>query len=176
MGMFLVRKIEKATRARRSAGTPLVPFQSFSERIFCEEMNKNKRRRAWLQATANAHHSVMKTKTMVGGRLRIGRWGIVLALVWSMVVLISYFWNAHQAHSLLLDQARAELRANFFKDLTFCRWASRQGGVYVPVTETQQPDPYVDFLPERDVTTPSGRHLTLIDPALMMKQFNELSH
>jgi diguanylate cyclase (GGDEF)-like protein/PAS domain S-box-containing protein len=92
-----------------------------------------------------------------------------------MVLLTSYFWNAHQVQSLLLDQARTELRANFFKDQTFRLWATRHGGVYVPVTETQQPDPYIDFLPERDVLTPSGRVLTLINPALMVRQFNELA-
>lgn len=109
------------------------------------------------------------------GGLRIGRWGGILAVAWSAVIIVSYFWNAHQARSLLLDQARTELRANFFKDLTFRQWATHHGGVYVPVTETQRPDPYIEFIPERDVVTPSGRLLTLINPALMVRQFNELS-
>lgn len=111
----------------------------------------------------------------VGAGLRLGRWGIALALLWSGLVLVSYFWNAHQTRALLLDQARTELRANFFKDLTFRRWATLHGGVYVPVTEYQAPDPYIDFMPERDVITPSGRVLTLINPALMVRQFNEMA-
>lgn len=49
------------------------------------------------------------------------------------------------------------------------------GGVYVPVTEQVQPDPYISYIPERDVRTPSGRLLTLINPALMVRQFNELA-
>lgn len=117
----------------------------------------------------------MKHKKSKSGSLRIGRWGIVLAVVWSGLVLVSYFWNAHQTRSLLLDQASTELRANFFKDLTFRQWATRHGGVYVPVTESQQPDPYIEFIPERDIVTPSGRQLTLINPALMVRQFNELA-
>jgi len=99
----------------------------------------------------------------------------LLALVWSGVILISYLWNGHQVETLLLDQARTELRANYFKDQTFRLWATGHGGVYVPVTETQKPDPYVEFLPERDAVTPSGKHLTLINPALMVRQFNELA-
>jgi len=118
----------------------------------------------------------METQNKPNGRLRIGPWWIVLALAWTVVVLISYLWNAHQTRSLLLDQARIELRANYFKDLTFRQWATHHGGVYVPVTATQQPDPYIAFLPERDIVTPSGRHLTLINPALMVRQFNELAH
>jgi diguanylate cyclase (GGDEF)-like protein/PAS domain S-box-containing protein len=107
--------------------------------------------------------------------LKINRWSWALIVIWSGVLLASYLWNAHQVQSLLLDQARSELRANFFKDQTFRLWATRHGGVYVPVTESQQPDPYIDFLPERDVVTASGRLLTLINPALMVRQFNELS-
>jgi diguanylate cyclase (GGDEF)-like protein/PAS domain S-box-containing protein len=45
----------------------------------------------------------------------------------------------------------------------------------VPVTEETQPDPYIEFLPERDVVTPSGRTLTLINPALMVRKFNEMA-
>ncbi|MCW8917422.1 MAG: EAL domain-containing protein [Gammaproteobacteria bacterium] len=107
--------------------------------------------------------------------LKINRWFWALLLIWSGVLLVSYLWNAHQVQSLLLDQARSELRANFFKDQTFRLWATRHGGVYVPVTESQQPDPYIAFLPDRDVVTASGETLTLINPALMVRQFNELA-
>lgn len=107
--------------------------------------------------------------------IEIGQWSWGLLVAWTVILITSYFWNAHQVQSLLLDQARTELRANFFKDQTFRAWATQHGGVYVPVTETQQPDPYIEFLPERDVLTPSGRLLTLINPALMVRQFNQLA-
>ena len=107
--------------------------------------------------------------------LKIDRWLWGLIVPWTAVLITSYLWNAHQVQSLLLDQARTELRANFFKDQTFRLWATRHGGVYVPVTKSQQPDPYIDFIPERDVITPSGKILTLINPALMVRQFNELA-
>jgi hypothetical protein len=48
------------------------------------------------------------------------------------------------------------------------------GGVYVPVTEETQPNPYLSDVPERDLITPSGRHLTLINPAYMTRQVYEL--
>jgi len=107
--------------------------------------------------------------------LQIKAWAWTLIALWSVIILISYFWNAYQVQTLLLQQARTELRANFFKDQTFRMWATKHGGVYVPVTATQKPDPYVAFLPERNVVTPSGRLLTLINPALMVRQFNELA-
>ena len=96
--------------------------------------------------------------------------------IWSLSIVMSFLWNNQQVSSLAMEQARSELRASFFKDLTFRQWATKHGGVYVPVTEETQPDPYIAYIPERDVTTPSGRVLTLINPALMVRQFNEMAN
>jgi len=98
-----------------------------------------------------------------------------MIIFWSLSVIASFFWNDQQVHSLIMEQASSELRASFFKDLTFRQWATKHGGVYVPVTEETQPDPYIEYMPERDVTTPSGRVLTLINPALMVRMFNEMA-
>lgn len=108
-------------------------------------------------------------------RVPVSSWAIVLALFWCAVVAVSVGWNVSQVRELVLEQARIELRANYFKDLSFRNWATRHGGVYVPVTADTQPDPYVAGMPERDIRTPSGRVLTLINPALMVRQFNELA-
>ncbi len=105
----------------------------------------------------------------------IWQWAVALALFWTGVAVTSMVWNITQVRELVLEQAQIELRANYFKDLSFRNWATRHGGVYVPVTPETQPDPYVASLPERDVRTPSGRLLTLINPALMVRQFNELA-
>ncbi|MES9969223.1 MAG: EAL domain-containing protein, partial [Candidatus Thiodiazotropha sp.] len=47
------------------------------------------------------------------------------------------------------------------------------GGVYVPVSEHTQPNPYLAHIPERDLVTPSGRELTLMNPAYMLRQMME---
>lgn len=104
------------------------------------------------------------------------RWPFTLALAWTIAIAASLYWNYRQTETLLLEQARSELRANFFKDQAFRKWATRHGGVYVPVNHETEPDPFVAYLPERDVVTPSGRVLTLINPALMVRQFNEMAH
>ncbi|MCW8830519.1 MAG: PAS domain S-box protein, partial [Gammaproteobacteria bacterium] len=106
---------------------------------------------------------------------RIKIWTWVMIVIWSLSIVASFVWNDQQVRSLIMEQARSELRASFFKDLTFRQWATKHGGVYVPVTEATQPDPYIDYIPERDVTTPSGRVLTLINPALMVRMFNEMA-
>ena len=106
---------------------------------------------------------------------RIKIWAWLMIAIWSVSIVASYLWNDQQVRSLIMDQARSELRASFYKDLTFRQWATKHGGVYVPVTEETQPDPYITYIPERDVVTPSGRVLTLINPALMVRMFNEMA-
>ena len=59
---------------------------------------------------------------------------------------------------------------NIYKDLAFRHWASRHGGVYVPVDERTSPNQYLAHLPDRDITVPSGKQLTLMNPAYMLRQ------
>ncbi|MBL8480708.1 MAG: DUF3365 domain-containing protein, partial [Rhodocyclaceae bacterium] len=53
-------------------------------------------------------------------------------------------------------------------------WNALHGGVYVPVTESNPPNPYLKIA-ERDLTTTDGRTLTLVNPAYMTRQIGELA-
>ncbi|MCK4705609.1 MAG: DUF3365 domain-containing protein, partial [Gammaproteobacteria bacterium] len=119
--------------------------------------------------------SFVKDYSAESNQKRIKIWSWMMIVIWSSSIAASFFWNDQQVRSLIMEQASSELRASFFKDLTFRKWATKHGGVYVPVTEETQPDPYIDYIPERDVITPSGRVLTLINPALMVRMFNEMA-
>ena len=52
-------------------------------------------------------------------------------------------------------------------------WISSHGGVYVPVTATFRPNPYLT-VPGRDVRTTDGRELTMINPAYMTRLVGEI--
>jgi hypothetical protein len=52
-------------------------------------------------------------------------------------------------------------------------WNASHGGVYVPVTETIRPNPYLT-VPDRDVRTADGRELTKINPAYMTRLVGEI--
>ncbi|MDH3342346.1 MAG: EAL domain-containing protein [Gammaproteobacteria bacterium] len=121
------------------------------------------------------HASSQKVYDTSSNRTRIKIWAGIMVSIWSLSIVVSFLWNDQQVRTLIMDQAGSELRASFYKDLTFRQWATKHGGVYVPVTEETQPDPYIDYIPERDVITPSGRKLTLINPALMVRMFNEMA-
>jgi len=52
-------------------------------------------------------------------------------------------------------------------------WVALHGGVYVPVTDTVRPNPYLN-VPDRDVRTTDGRELTLVNPAFMTRLVGEI--
>lgn len=99
---------------------------------------------------------------------------ILVAITWSIVLGSSLFWNIHNQKDQFNAMAHTEARANLNKDISFRRWATLHGGVYVPITETQKPIPWMDHLPKRDVVTEEGQALTLINPASMLRQMMEL--
>ncbi|OGG96803.1 MAG: hypothetical protein A2527_00725 [Candidatus Lambdaproteobacteria bacterium RIFOXYD2_FULL_50_16] len=97
------------------------------------------------------------------------------AALWSLVILTSLHINVSHEKRVTLDLALHAARAAYFKDLAFRHWATEHGGVYVPITERTPPNPYLK-VPERDVVTPSGKKLTLMNPAYMLRQvLNEYS-
>ncbi|OGQ87319.1 MAG: hypothetical protein A2512_08165 [Deltaproteobacteria bacterium RIFOXYD12_FULL_56_24] len=74
-----------------------------------------------------------------------------------------------EERSLALSSARALFQQNLINR----KWVARHGGVYVPVTATTQPNPY---LPKhlRVLTTDNGMTLTRINPSCMTRQMAEM--
>lgn len=104
------------------------------------------------------------------------RWLFLLSiLVWSLAVFGMGAWHYKSNHSAFIDNARAAARSSIQKDKIYRHWATGHGGVYVPVTEQTPPNPYLQHVPERDLKTPSGRALTLVNPAYMTRQVHEIA-
>ncbi|MEW8459170.1 MAG: diguanylate cyclase, partial [Candidatus Thiodiazotropha endolucinida] len=104
-------------------------------------------------------------------RLRIQLW--LAFFGWTLLVLFLLLWAMSNEDAEMLELARQEAIDNFNKDQAFRVWATTHGGVYVPVTERTQPSPHLSHIPERDLVTPSGRQLTLMNPAYMLRQMME---
>jgi PAS domain S-box-containing protein len=90
-----------------------------------------------------------------------------------IIVGCSFFWNYFSEQETILALAKKEALTNFNKDLALRFWATDHGGVYVPVTEKTTANPYLSHIPERDIRTPSGKSLTLMNPAYMIRQVME---
>ena len=99
---------------------------------------------------------------------------VATVLVFTGMVLLSHVWNLRQVDHETTEVARTMARAAFFKDVLYRRWNAKHGGVYGPVSADTAPNPYLAHMTERDLTTPSGRRLTLINPAYMTRQVHEL--
>ncbi len=98
---------------------------------------------------------------------------------WSASLVVTVFILGSLWHNLALvgevseGTARTQARAAFDKDVLYRRWNAINGGVYVPVSATTQPNPYLD-VDHRDIKTPDGRQLTMVNPAYMTRQVHEL--
>ncbi len=109
------------------------------------------------------------------GKNRILRICILLCSIWILVIGTFCFFAIRNQHNVSLEMARVEASANYNKDLVYRRWSSLHGGTYAPVTETTRPNIYLESIEERDIFTPSGRLLTLMNPSYMTRQVYELA-
>ena len=97
----------------------------------------------------------------------------MLTVLWTATVfgmMMLDLWQIRKSTNRIVDFVA---RAHFDKDQAVRLWAASHGGVYVPITEKTQPSPYLQHVSERDVQTPSGVKLTLMNPAYVLRQIHE---
>ncbi|MEO5348053.1 MAG: ATP-binding protein [Magnetococcus sp. YQC-3] len=97
-------------------------------------------------------------------------WVLILGLAITLVTVVSLHHSVQDATEQTMTLAINTARANFSKDLAFRQWATRHGGGYVPADERTPPNPNLAHIPERDISTLSGKQLTLMNPAYMLRQ------
>ena len=107
--------------------------------------------------------------------IRLRRYLVALAAGWTAVVCALLVWSLLGEWREAVDVAREGAVAAIQKDILYRRWNALHDGIYVAVTKDSPPNPYLRDVPERDITTPSGRVLTLVNPAYMTRQVHELS-
>lgn len=102
---------------------------------------------------------------------------IFLFVVWSLVIAGLANWKHRHNQQTTQELAENQARANFNKDKAFRFWMTRHGRIYIPVGEHYQPDPYLAHIEDRDVTTPSGIQLSMVNPARVVREMDkEFSH
>lgn len=106
---------------------------------------------------------------------RIINYAWYVTAAWTLLLSASAVFTIREHKNTLAKLALTEARAAIGRDILYRRWGSSHGGVYAPITEKSAPNPYLSHIPERDITTPSGRKLTLINPAYMTRQVYEIA-
>lgn len=94
--------------------------------------------------------------------------------VWTAVVIASLAWGAYGHRHEAMNIAYQNAITTITKDIAFRDWVASHGGVYVVPTEQTPPNPYLHFLPERDVVTTTGKKLTLMNPAYVLREAQSL--
>ena len=110
------------------------------------------------------------------GRLsiRLNYYFLLTLFVWTACSAGSLLWNQKEHRENTLKIARNSALITFENDVLYRKWAARQGGVYVVTSKETPPNPYLN-VPNRDVTTSSGLSLTLVNPAYMARQVNNMT-
>ena len=101
---------------------------------------------------------------------RIKRRTAIFFIGWTVLIAIFLGWNIFKENQKIIDMASVEARSNLDKDRAFRLWASKKGGLYITVDKNTPPNPYLAHIPERDVVTGSGKKLTLINPATIIRE------
>jgi len=105
-------------------------------------------------------------------KFSVKRWAAFILFCWTAASLIFVLYNFHLIKQFTLAQVHTKAQEAFNKDQSFRFWAASHGGIFVPLTEETISNPYLK-VPEQDIITPSGKKLTLMNPAYMIRQLNE---
>lgn len=95
-------------------------------------------------------------------------------MFWTFTIILFLAFIYYEEKQAVFEIAAKECLTDFNKDVQYRLWATKHGGVYAPITGDTSPNPYLSHIPESDITIPSGKKLTLINPAYMTRQVFEL--
>ena len=117
--------------------------------------------------------NTMNSNTAAGERRRIKKYTITVSIAWIAVICLSLAWNLIAVNNHVEEIAKSEARANFNNDLALRFWATKHGGVYVPMNASTPANPNLAHIRGRDIPGPNGDTLTLMNPAYMIRQMHD---
>lgn len=99
---------------------------------------------------------------------------IIVSILWILLIACSFAWNHAQTHKEQERLALHTARSLFNNIIITRRWNAQHSGVYVPVTETTRPNPYLQ-VPMREIKVNDSLTLTRINPSYMTRQISEIA-
>ena len=116
----------------------------------------------------------MSSNNQLFEHIKLRKYILGILFIWLFVILISVIWNLNSLSNSIIEITKADARASFNKDTAIRMWATKHGGVYVPLTKHTPANPYLAHIKDRNITKPNGDTLTLMNPAYMIRQmFND---
>jgi signal transduction histidine kinase len=99
----------------------------------------------------------------------------ILLAGWTLLVVFFLLAGIYVLRDGQIQAAQILAETAIEKDILYRRWNAGFGGVYAPVSDSTPPNELLTNVPERDIVTPSGVKLTLINPAYMTRQVHEIT-
>lgn len=107
--------------------------------------------------------------TLVTQRL----WWIAIVGFWALVATFSYQWQYNRLEADAIDMATIRGREVFTMVQITRSWNASHGGIYAKVTPESPENPFLEH-PDKNAQTALGKKLTMINPAYMTRQINEM--
>ncbi len=101
---------------------------------------------------------------------------VCILILWTVLIFVLARQFISFQKESVLELVETEAVSHFRADWTFRQWASEMGGFYVFVDEDTLPNPRLSHVPEQNITTGSGRPLTLMNPAWALRSLNEFKN
>ncbi len=95
---------------------------------------------------------------------------IFLGILWTVIISAAAYINLREIKKSTFELALSEAKATVNKDLSFRLWVTSHGGVYVYPDKDTPPNPYLNYIPDRNIVTTKGDVLTLMNPAYVIRQ------
>jgi PAS domain S-box-containing protein/putative nucleotidyltransferase with HDIG domain len=96
-----------------------------------------------------------------------------IMFAWSLIIAASLIWNLRQQTHTNSTQLKSQVEAIHSINMEYRNWIIHNGGVYVPVTDQTKPSPWLSHIPDRDIKTPSGKQLTLLNSSYVFRLVQE---
>ena len=100
---------------------------------------------------------------------------IIITIIWTILITTSCIWNFYVIDKNIKLVVKGQSQSFFDEIQTTRQWNAGHGGVYVPITDNTQPNPYLE-VPNREIYIDSlGIALTKVNPAFMTRQIGDIA-
>lgn len=97
----------------------------------------------------------------------------IIMIAWTLAIATSLLWNLHQQSHTTATGLKVQAQAIHAINMEYRNWIIHSGGVYVSVTDKIPPSQWLSHVPERDVITARGNHLTLLNSSYVLRLVQE---
>ncbi len=104
---------------------------------------------------------------------KITKYTVLVIVIWTIFIGLGFIFNFNVINKNTMKIARIFGREYIRKDVQYRQWNALHNGVYGELSEITKPNPYLD-IDEKNITTPSGKKLTKINPSFMTRQVHEM--